>query len=139
MPPTNGMVRVSARLHFCRNQPLFGCPMMDPDVPMAKSSPACALSEPSLADGDIELLLPWYATGALDAADASRVASALASDPRLARVYATIRREHAAVAAIGETPGTLSPRPMLTLFEAIDADLATSPKPMGDLTRDTSR
>ena len=54
---------------------------------------------------EIELLLPWHATGTLSARDARRVEEALASDPELARQYAVIREEYTATVHINESLG----------------------------------
>ncbi len=42
---------------------------------------------------EIELLLPWYATGRLDAADAARVEAFLATHPEMRRQLALVREE----------------------------------------------
>ena len=42
---------------------------------------------------EIELLLPWYAAGTLDARDSQQVETALANDPELAARYARVRAE----------------------------------------------
>src|ERR1700686_770632 len=46
-------------------------------------------SEPS----EIELLLPWYAAGTLDARESEQVEAALANDPELAARYEWVRAE----------------------------------------------
>ena len=46
-------------------------------------------SEPS----EIELLLPWYAAGTLDARESQQVERALANDPELAARYEWVRAE----------------------------------------------
>jgi anti-sigma factor RsiW len=71
---------------------------------------------------EIELLLPWHATGTLSARDARRVEEALARDPELARQYAVIREEYAATVHLNESLGSPPPRVMLKLFAAIDAE-----------------
>jgi hypothetical protein len=73
---------------------------------------------------EIELLLPWYAAGTLNARDMRRVADALAHDPMLAGQYAEIQGEYAGTIALNESLGTPSMRPMQKLFAAIDADPA---------------
>jgi len=70
---------------------------------------------------EIELLLPWHATGTLNARDARRVEEALARDPELAKQYAVIREEYAATVHLNESLGGPPPRAMLKLFAAIDA------------------
>ena len=82
---------------------------------------------------EIELLLPWHATGALNARDARRVEDALARDPVLVRQYEAIRAEYAETIDLNESLGAPSTRAMQKLFAAIDAEPAatsrTSPKP----------
>ena len=76
------------------------------------------LEEPN----EIELLLPWHATGALSLRDARRVDEALAHDPELARQYAVIREEYAETIALNERLGAPSGLAMQKLFAAIDAE-----------------
>jgi hypothetical protein len=76
---------------------------------------------------EIELLLPWYAAGTLNARDARRVEEALARDPELARQYAVIREEYAGTIDLNESLGAPSARAMQKLFAAIDAEPARSP------------
>lgn len=76
------------------------------------------LEEPN----EIELLLPWYAAGALSPRDARRVDEALARDPELARQYAVIREEYAETIALNEGLGAPSGLAMQKLFAAIDAE-----------------
>jgi anti-sigma factor RsiW len=55
-----------------------------------------AMNEMSLADAEreeIEMLLPWYATGKLDASDRARVEVCLAAHPEVARQLDLIRAE----------------------------------------------
>src|SRR3984957_2295237 len=74
-------------------------------------------SEPS----EIELLLPWYAAGTLDARESQQVERALAADPELALRYEWVRAELAQETHIGEAPGKPSGRDVKTLFAKIDA------------------
>jgi len=76
---------------------------------------------------EIELLLPWHATGTLNARDARRVEEALARDPELAKQYAVIREEYAATVHLNEGLGGPPPRAMLKLFAAIDAEPERKP------------
>ncbi|MGJ4929676.1 hypothetical protein ACQR1I_22780 [Bradyrhizobium sp. HKCCYLS2038] len=76
---------------------------------------------------EIELLLPWYAAGTLNARDMRRVEEALASDAALARQYAEIQSEYAETIALNETLGAPSMRAMQKLFAAIEADPAQKP------------
>src|ERR1700741_1613879 len=81
------------------------------------------LDEPS----EIEMLLPWHATGTLNARDARRVEEALARDPELAKQYAVIREEYSETIHLNESLGAPSTRAMHKLFAAIDADPAQKP------------
>ena len=77
--------------------------------------------------GEIEMLLPWHATGTLDARDSRRVDEALARDPELARQYAVIREEYAETIHLNENLGAPSARAMQKLFTAIDVEPAPKP------------
>jgi anti-sigma factor RsiW len=77
--------------------------------------------------GEIELLLPWHATGTLSARDARKVEEALARDPELARQYAVIREEYAGTIDLNESLGAPSVRAMQNLFVAIDAEPERKP------------
>lgn len=81
-------------------------------------------SEPS----EIELLLPWYAAGTLDAHEAAQVEAALASDPELASRYEWVRAEFAQEADINAAALTPSERDVETLFAKIDAAPARQPR-----------
>jgi anti-sigma factor RsiW len=76
--------------------------------------------------GEIEMLLPWYAAGALNARDARRIDEALARDPELARQYAAIREEYAEIIHLNESLGEPSARAVRKLFAAIDGELLAS-------------
>jgi hypothetical protein len=76
---------------------------------------------------EIEMLLPWHATGTLDARDARRVDEALARDPELARQYAAIQEEYAETIHLNESLGAPSARAMQKLFTAIDAEPPRKP------------
>ncbi|BAM90926.1 conserved hypothetical protein [Bradyrhizobium oligotrophicum S58] len=78
---------------------------------------------------EIELLLPWYAAGTLNARDMRRVEEALATDAGLARQYAEIQSEYAETIALNETLGAPSMRAMQKLFAAIEAEPEQAPKP----------
>jgi anti-sigma factor RsiW len=80
-------------------------------------------AEPS----EIEMLLPFHATGTLSARDARRVEDALAADPALARQYAVIREEYAETISLNESLGAPSARAMQKLFAAIDAEPERKP------------
>jgi len=74
-------------------------------------------SEPS----EIELLLPWYAAGTLDARESQQVEAALANDPELAARYEWVRAELAQETLVSEAAGEPSGRDVKTLFARIDA------------------
>lgn len=80
-----------------------------------KSLPGRGLSE-------IEMLLPWYATGALNARDTWGIERALARDCRLAEQYAAVEEECAAIIDLNESMGAPSARAMEKLFASIDEE-----------------
>ncbi len=71
---------------------------------------------------EMELLLPWQATGTLGSRDSRKVEEALARDPDLARQFAVIRGEYAETIHLNESLGAPSARAMQKLFSAIDAE-----------------
>jgi anti-sigma factor RsiW len=73
---------------------------------------------------EIEMLLPWHATGTLNVRDGRRVDEALARDPQLAKQYAAIREEYAETIHLNESLGAPSVRAMQKLFAAIDGEPA---------------
>jgi anti-sigma factor RsiW len=86
-------------------------------------------SEPS----EIELLLPWYAAGTLDARESQQVEAALANDPELAARYEWVRAELAQETLVSEAAGEPSGRDVKTLFAKIDALPAQKSRPSIDL------
>jgi hypothetical protein len=78
---------------------------------------AAKQSEPS----EIELLLPWYAAGTLDARESQQVERALANDPELAARYEWVRVELEQETLVSEAAGEPSARDVKTLFARIDA------------------
>jgi hypothetical protein len=76
---------------------------------------------------DLEMLLPWHATGTLNARDAQRVEEALARDPELVRQYAVIREEYAETIGLNESLGAPSVRAIHKLFADIDAEPVRKP------------
>ncbi|HTP93965.1 MAG TPA: zf-HC2 domain-containing protein [Xanthobacteraceae bacterium] len=70
---------------------------------------------------EIELLLPWYAAGTLDAREAQQVEAALAGDPELARRFEWVRAEFAQETSINEMSGEPSTGDVKALFAKIDA------------------
>ena len=83
---------------------------------------AMSNESPKREPSEIEMLLPWHATGRLSAYDSRRVETALAKDPGLAREYAATRDQQAATVDFNERLGKPSVRALQMLFAAIDAD-----------------
>jgi len=80
-------------------------------------------SNPTLSDREeLEALLPWYAAGSLEGAEARRVEAALAADPQLQHSYRLALDELAAAVDANQALGAPSPRAMDQLFAAIDAE-----------------
>jgi len=69
---------------------------------------------------DIEVLLPWLATGKLSAGDERRVKAAILQNPSLARDYAAVEEEYNELVLLNESLGAPSPRAMHNLFAMID-------------------
>jgi anti-sigma factor RsiW len=80
---------------------------------------------------EIEQLLPWYATGALNARETKSVEEALARDVRLAARYAEIEDEYAAIIDLNENLGAPSARAMQQLFASIDDERKRRPASFG--------
>jgi hypothetical protein len=77
--------------------------------------------------GEIEMLLPWHATGTLNVRDARRVDDALARNPELAKQYAVVQREYTETIDLNESLGAPSARAMQKLFAAIDNEPERKP------------
>src|SRR5205809_3257239 len=77
---------------------------------------------------ELEMLLPWHATGTLSRRESDRIERALAADGELARHYALVREELAETIHLNESLGAPSARAMEKLFAAIDAQEARSPR-----------
>ncbi len=69
----------------------------------------------------IDELLPWHATGRLEAEDRAKVEAALARDPETARRLALAREELEETIALNEALGVPSARARADLFARIDA------------------
>jgi hypothetical protein len=78
-------------------------------------------------DDEMEALLPWHATGALDRGVISRIDELLGRDTKLAAAHREIRDEMAETVSANEELGAPSPQTMDRLFAAIDAEPARSP------------
>lgn len=76
---------------------------------------------------EIELLLPWYAAGALSPRDTRGVEKALERDARLAEQYAAVEEEYAAIMDLNEGLGMPSERAMQKLFASIDGERTRNP------------
>ncbi|GGC91815.1 hypothetical protein [Chelatococcus reniformis] len=81
-----------------------------------------SMTEPPSGQSDIELLLPWYATGRLGPADAERVRRALAGDAELRRRLDLVRQEQAETVLSNEAIAAPPARLRDDLFARIDAD-----------------
>src|SRR5258708_12234897 len=77
---------------------------------------------------DLEMLLPWHATGTLSRRDSDRIERALAADGELARQYALVREELAETIHLNESLGAPSARAMDKLFSAIAAEESRPPR-----------
>jgi len=73
---------------------------------------------------DIEALLPWYATGALNPRDTRRVEEALRQDPGLRKQYAAIQDEYIETVSLNENLGAPSTRALQKLMTAIETEPA---------------
>lgn len=80
-------------------------------------------------DNDMEALLPWHATGALDQGMKSRIDELLGRDAKLAAVHREIGDEIAETVLANEELGAPSPQAMDRLFAAIDAEPTRSASP----------
>lgn len=78
-------------------------------------------------DDEMEALLPWHATGALNRGVISRIDELLGRDAKLAAAHREIRDEMAETVIANEELGAPSPQAMDRLFAAIDAEPARSP------------
>ncbi len=78
---------------------------------------------------EIEALLPWYANGTLDAADAARVEAALAKDNELARHLTLVRDEMGEAILDNQNSGSPSSHVLDKLMRKIDAEPSRS-KPL---------
>lgn len=78
---------------------------------------------------EIELLLPWRATGALGAEEARRVDAALARDAELRRKYELVQEEMAESVLAAEELGAPSVRARDKLFAAIEAEASPQRAP----------
>jgi hypothetical protein len=77
--------------------------------------------------GDIEGLLPWYATGRLNAADRARVDKALLADPELARHLALIREEMGEVVLLNARLAGPSGRALDSIMAGVAAEPRQAP------------
>lgn len=71
---------------------------------------------------DVEMLVPWYVTGRLDAADAGRVEAYMRGNPEFARSVELAREERAAAVSVSEAQGMPSARATDELFARIAAE-----------------
>jgi hypothetical protein len=80
-----------------------------------------------LPPGDIETMLPWYATGTLGQRAAARVKAALARDAELARHYELVREELTETIHLNESLGVPTARAGNRLAAALAAEAAAPP------------
>src|SRR5216684_7802319 len=80
---------------------------------------------------DIEVLLPWYAAGTLDAREADQVEAAVAADAELSRRLDLVREEMNESILLNEALGVPSARVMENLFKAIDKERKIGRAPAG--------
>jgi anti-sigma factor RsiW len=71
---------------------------------------------------ELELLLPFYATGRISAADKARVEAALAADAELALRLDIIRDDMAETTLLNESLGAPSPRVLDRLMAGVEAE-----------------
>lgn len=74
---------------------------------------------------EIELLLPWYVTGKLDAADKARVDTFLAAHPGMKRQLALVREEQKQSAHSNEALGAPSRASLESMMASIGRDSRT--------------
>jgi len=79
-------------------------------------------TEDALERSEIELLLPWYVTGRLDAADRTRVEAFLAAHPDMKRQLALVRAEQAQSTYANEALGPPSPGALDRVMASIARD-----------------
>jgi hypothetical protein len=76
------------------------------------------------SEEEMEALLPWYATGALDISVSRRIEEALGRDTKFAAVHRNICDEMAETVSANEELGAPSPQTLDRLFAAIEAEPA---------------
>lgn len=87
---------------------------------------------------DIDLLLPWYATGKLSPAETKRVEEALARDPTLVERLALTRDEMDEAVGLAESIPAPSPRARDRVFDRIAAMEEARPASLADMGRAAS-
>lgn len=76
---------------------------------------------------DIEMLLPWYEAGTLDAAEAERVASYLKQHPEISDQLALVREEQDAAIGANEALGAPAAGALDRLMVSIEAEAGPAP------------
>lgn len=76
------------------------------------------------SEDEMEAMLPWYATGALDIGVSRRIEEALGRDPKLAAIHRNVCDELAETVSANEALGAPSSQTLDRLFSAIDAEPA---------------
>ncbi len=79
----------------------------------------------SLDSVELELLLPFHATGTLNNRDASCIERGLAVLPGLAQRYRQIQSEHSEIVRLGDSLGNPSDRPLARLLAAVTGPCAS--------------
>lgn len=79
-------------------------------------------TEEALERSEVELLLPWYVTGRLDATDKARVEAFLAAHPDMKRQLALIREEQEQTAHANEALGAPSRASLESMMASIGRD-----------------
>ncbi len=79
-------------------------------------------TQEGLERSEIELLLPWYATGKLDAADKARVESFLAAHPDMKRQLALVREEQEQSAHSNDSLGAPSRVSLESMMASVGRD-----------------
>ncbi|MGI9383750.1 MAG: hypothetical protein ACR2PO_11405, partial [Methyloligellaceae bacterium] len=77
---------------------------------------------PDAGREDIEMLLPWYEAGTLDAADAERVAAYLEQHPEMSDQLTLFREEQDAAVVANEALGAPAAGALDRLMSSIEAE-----------------
>jgi hypothetical protein len=78
-----------------------------------------------LDSAELELLLPFHATGTLSNRDASCIERGLAAVPALAERYRQIQSERVEIVRLGDSLGNPSDRPLARLLATVTGSCAS--------------